>query len=56
MKHSPRFLLAALTLPAVALAHEGHGLPGLSHWHSTDVLGFVAILAVAFLVWHGGRK
>ncbi len=56
MKHRNRFLLAALTAPALAHAHEGHGLSGLSHWHSTDVLGFVAIAAVAFLVWHGGRK
>lgn len=41
----------------LASAHEGHGLPGISHWHATDVvvvLGLVA--AVAAAVWFGRRK
>ena len=53
-----------LTLPLLALAavhsahaHEGHGLPGSSHWHASDVLGFVLIAAVAAaIVWWRGRK
>jgi hypothetical protein len=37
---------AALTSPLVR-AHEGHGLPGSSHWHATDVMGLVLVLALA---------
>ena len=41
--------LTFLALPT--LAHEGHGLFG-SHWHATDVLGFVgAAAAVAVAIW-----
>lgn len=48
-------LLGSLSAPA--LAHEGHGLPGLAHWHATDVLGFVALAAiVAGVIWFKGRK
>ena len=36
----------AVSAPTVVLAHDGHGLFG-SHWHSTDVLGFVAVLVIA---------
>jgi hypothetical protein len=39
-----------------AQAHEGHGLPGQSHWHASDLLGFVlALLVVAGMAWWGGR-
>lgn len=32
-------------------AHEGHGLHG-SHWHTTDVIGFVvAAVALAIALW-----
>ena len=44
MKHPLRLAAALLTLTALshsALAHEGHGLPGASHWHSTDVIGYL---------------
>ena len=47
MKHSLRLAAALLTLTALshsALAHEGHGLPGISHWHSTDVIGYLDVL------------
>jgi hypothetical protein len=37
---------AALTA-AAAQAHEGHGLPGASHWHATDALGLVLVVALA---------
>ena len=39
-----------------AWAHEGHGLPGIAHWHGTDVLGFVGAIAVAAAIWFKGRK
>jgi hypothetical protein len=42
------------TLPA--RAHEGHGLPGVAHWHGTDVLGFMAAIAVVALIWFRGDK
>lgn len=46
------------TLVSTAVhAHEGHGMPGFSHWHGTDVLGFAAIAGVVIgLVWLKGRK
>ncbi len=41
-------LAAAAALAALpAQAHEGHGLPGATHWHATDVAGLVAIVALA---------
>jgi hypothetical protein len=39
--------LAATT----ARAHEGHGLPGPSHWHATDAVGLVLAVAVAAGAW-----
>jgi len=38
-------------------AHEGHGLFG-SHWHATDVWGFIAVaaaLALALWLSRGGK-
>ncbi len=50
-------LLTMGSLSAPALAHEGHGMPGVAHWHATDVLGFVALAAVvAGVIWFKGRK
>jgi hypothetical protein len=43
-------LAASLMGTATAFAHDGHGLGG-AHWHATDVLGFVAVAALAALVW-----
>ena len=50
--------LAALAMTTLnASAHEGHGLPGISHWHSTDAFGVVALAVVFGLsFWLGGRK
>lgn len=49
--------VTALLSAGAAHAHEGHGLPGISHWHSTDVLGFIAVAAlVAGVIWFKGRK
>ena len=59
MKFTPKLLLVTLiNLSATAtFAHNGHGLVG-THWHATDVLGFVAAaLAVGVAVWlsRGGK-
>ncbi len=48
-------LATGLLLPALALAHEGHGLGG-THWHASDVLGFVVGAAVAGLILWQLRK
>ena len=37
---------SALFLPALAPAHDGHGLTGL-HWHASDTWGFVVVVALA---------
>ena len=42
-------------LPTLVLAHEGHGIEGASHYHATDVWGFVAFAGVALLMWWLGR-
>jgi len=47
-------LLAGTTL---AQAHEGHGLPGTSHWHADDTLLFVTLAVVAAAgLWLARRK
>ena len=54
-----RLLLAACTaLTALpAWEHEGHGLPGTAHWHSTDVVGCVVLsIGVAAALWFVRRK
>jgi hypothetical protein len=62
MKRSPSILsstavAAALALlPAVALAHDGHGKLG-PHWHESDVWAYVAVAAVAAgVAWLLRRK
>jgi ABC-type transport system involved in multi-copper enzyme maturation permease subunit len=41
----------------IAFAHDGHGQITSSHWHSTDVFGFVAIaLVLAFVYFKRGDK
>ncbi len=45
------------TWASAAFAHEGHGVLG-THWHATDVWGFVAAAGtVALAVWltRGGK-
>ena len=49
------FSLIAL-LPMMAFAHEGHGMEGASHYHATDVWGFVIALAVGTVMWWIGRN
>jgi hypothetical protein len=46
-------LAAGMLVTAVtgAWAHDGHGLQG-SHWHATDVSGFVLVVVLAALaIW-----
>jgi hypothetical protein len=43
-------------LSAAALAHEGHGLPGASHWHSTDVVGYVLAAGIGAALWFTRKK
>ena len=59
MKFAHKLLsITLINVPATAaFANDGHGLAG-SHWHATDVLGFVAAaLAVGVAVWlsRGGK-
>lgn len=50
-------LAAAAALAAPAWAHEGHGLPGASHWHATDAAGLVlGVVAAAAALWWIRRK
>lgn len=54
-KHSA--ILILLAGAAHVQAHEGHGLPGLSHWHASDVLLLLSGVAVAALgLWLAHRK
>jgi hypothetical protein len=49
--------LVLITCAGLVRAHEGHGLPGLSHWHADDVLVLLAAAAVAGLgLWLARRK
>ena len=52
-----RFITAcALWLcAATSFAHDGHSLQG-SHWHATDLWGFVAMgLVLALAIWQGRK-
>jgi hypothetical protein len=52
-------LVATLLWPLQgALAHEGHGLPGGSHWHASDTVGLLVAGGLAALaIWlTRGRK
>ena len=44
------------TLPVLVQAHSGHGLPGESHWHATDMWGVVLIVAVLAAVLSVARR
>lgn len=36
-------------------AHEGHGMPGLSHWHADDVTLWLVGAAIAVGLWLARR-
>ncbi|MDD2845826.1 MAG: hypothetical protein PHT57_12815 [Rhodoferax sp.] len=47
----PLAALALLSASSLAFAHDNHGQHG-SHWHATDVWGFVAFGgAIAVAIW-----
>jgi hypothetical protein len=57
MKHLRTTAPLILLLHATAQAHEGHGLPGISHWNATDVMLLVGVVAVAAAgLWWSRRK
>ncbi|MBA4445294.1 hypothetical protein FHL01_07225, partial [Cylindrospermopsis raciborskii CS-506_C] len=43
-------------MATAASAHEGHGLPGASHWHATDTLGLLLVVLLAAGAWIIGRR
>jgi predicted alpha/beta hydrolase len=48
---------AIITSSTAIFAHDGHSLSG-SHWHASDVFGFVilaAAIGVAFWFGRGGK-
>lgn len=47
---------AAALIAPVASAHEGHGLPGASHWHATDAVGLLLVVALAAGAWWWIRR
>ena len=47
---------ALALLPLAASAHEGHGLPGPSHWHATDTLGLLLVAVLAAGAWLLNRR
>lgn len=49
-------IAATLLAQGAAHAHEGHGLPGPSHWHPTDTVGILlAAVGVIAIVWISRR-
>lgn len=53
--HLSLFTLLATT-SAAAAAHDGHGPTG-THWHATDLWGFVALgVVAAAIAWHQPKK
>ncbi|WP_128002076.1 hypothetical protein [Piscinibacter defluvii] len=49
-------VLPAVLSPALATAHEGHGLAN-PHWHASDLFGLLLVVAVAAgVLWWRGRK
>lgn len=49
-------LLGLAAWAGAARAHEGHGLPGASHWHASDVLGLLLAAGVGVGLWWFSRR
>jgi hypothetical protein len=49
-------LLSTLLLVLPAAAHEGHGMPGSSHWHSGDASLYLFLAVFAGAAWLARRK
>ncbi|MDP3082152.1 MAG: hypothetical protein Q8N44_00460 [Rubrivivax sp.] len=50
-------LIGLLLTTGAAHAHDGHGLAAASHWHATDLFGFLAVLAVVGVaLWWTRRR
>ena len=46
---------AMTTRASIAFAHDGHGLAG-THWHATDVWGFVVVGGLAAAaIWYARK-
>ena len=54
--HHIALFAASCGLAVAAHAHEGHGLPGASHWHPTDVIGYVIAAGIVGALWFTRRK
>ena len=57
LSNTIKFIASGALLTGInsTFAHEGHGLQG-SHWHATDLWGFVAIgVVLAIAIWHGRK-
>ena len=48
-------VMLASAIGTAGLAHDGHGL-GSTHWHATDVLGFVVAAALVAAAVYFGKK
>ncbi|WP_156901237.1 hypothetical protein [Azohydromonas australica] len=44
------------TIATSVQAHEGHGLPGASHWHASDTVGYTVLVAVIAVAWWSTRR
>ena len=48
--------IATITASSFALAHPGHGMEDVAHWHATDAAVYIALaLAVGAAVWLGRK-
>jgi hypothetical protein len=53
----PKFLIGSAALaPALAWAHDGHGMPSATHFHASDAWGFAMLAGVAVAVFLLARK
>ena len=54
---SKLLIFGAAVAPTLAVAHDGHGMPSVMHFHASDAWGFAMLAAVAVGVfWLARRK